>query len=305
MSKPKADATIKHDYHSAYNAIVEPSRYVALSLYYVTHWLPVLGENGHRIVTVLRSQGFLNLKTGDKREGIDIEQAQLAALCGMSLRTLQREFGPISATDARPKNPALHQFVQREFRQERNAAGRIVREHYLYVVKMDEPLIEADKARLQKTLEAREKQNQEPENPVQQPTRQNDTSAVEPKRQNGGSGRQNDAPKRQNDVPTRQNGGSYIESLITLTTENTSLTAALPGFLPSAVSGTEKLGVVPVWANLTEGERQSYRGEADAELSALHPEGEWEKVKHKERLVETRAKTLFTKVVLQAKAQDG
>jgi len=132
-----ADITLREVWESAYNEIVEPDHFTVSTVYYITHWLPKLGGNGHLIVTVLRSLGYYNRKTRTKRDGIDIEQKELAKMCGLGLRTLQREF---------LENQTLARFVQREFETVRDRAGRIIREHYVYRIKMDDPLTDEDQA---------------------------------------------------------------------------------------------------------------------------------------------------------------
>lgn len=210
-----AGITVREVWESAYNEIVEPGHFTVSTLYYIAHWLPKLGGNGHLIVTVLRSLGYYNRKTGDKRDGIDIDQKDLAKLCGLGLRTLQREF---------LENQTLARFVGREFEIVRDRAGRITREHYLYRIKMDDPLTNEDQARFEAMVQG-------PDKPIRQnqPIRQNVASVGEPIRQNVVSARQNDAPIRQNDVSTRQNGACLNKESITLTTLNTLTTAALPG----------------------------------------------------------------------------
>lgn len=74
----------------------------------------------------------------------------------------------------------------------------------------------------------------------------------------------------------------------TKTSQKTTRKAAVPpGDSPSAVCGSES-----AWTQLGASEQQIYRERANTELAAMHSEEEWQKVKHKERLIETRAKNL-------------
>lgn len=249
MSKPPQNVSVRFDYHSAYNEIVNPKHFVSDTLYYVKHWLPKLGGNGHLIVTVLRSYGYYDGAHGKHRDGIDIDQRKLAEECGLSLSTLQREF---------VKNAVLAQFVQREFVVERDRAGRILQEHYIYRVKMDDPLTPADQARFDALIAGSDK-----------PIGQNDLSGRFPMRQNDVSAHQNDTPMRQFDAPARQIDAPYKEDFPTLTTEDTSPTPAAHG---GSASLFQEEGPAPAaesfrpWADLPDGVRRPYMNRAKAEL---------------------------------------
>jgi hypothetical protein len=147
---------VLQDYHSAYNEIVQPEIMVYQSRYYVRRWKPSLGGNGDAIVMALRSLGYYNRETGEKRDGIPIDLPELAKLCGVSVPTLKREFG--SKKDGTPTNASLHLFVQREKNYRRDkVTGQIWREENIYRVKMDDPIHPDDMPRLQEILEARQK----------------------------------------------------------------------------------------------------------------------------------------------------
>jgi len=205
----KPDAAIRPVYKDARNSIIEPTKYVALSKYFVANWLPQMSANGLKILLVLRERGFFNSSTGEKREQIDIEQKEIAALCGMSKRTIQR----VSAED-----PIFAKYVQREFIADRDKFGRILREHYIYRVVMDDVLTPEDESRLEAIKAA-----------VQSPICQNVTSDGEPKRQNGALDGISGAPMRQNGASGRQNVTSYKESLTTPINQKTLKTPAAPG----------------------------------------------------------------------------
>ena len=152
------DIQVIQEYHSAYNEIVQPDVIVYQSRYYVRRWKPLLGGNGDAIVMNLRSLGYYNRETGEKRDGIQIDLPELAKLCGISVATIKREFG--NNEDGTPRNPALHKFVQREksYRKDK-VTGEIWREDNIYRVKMDDPIHEDDLPRLKAILEARQKGN--------------------------------------------------------------------------------------------------------------------------------------------------
>lgn len=249
MSKPQPQSvSVRFDYHSAYNEIVNPKHFVSDTLYYVKNWLPKLGGNGHLIVTVLRSYGYYDGVSGRHRDGIDIDQRKLAEECGLSLSTLQREF---------VKNAVLAQFVQREFVVERDRAGRILQEHYIYRVKMDDPLTPACQARFDAMVAGSDK-----------PIGQNDLSGRSPMRHSDASAHQDDTPMRQFDVPARQIDAPYKEDSPTLTTENTLTTPAAPGdsLLLFQEAEPAPAPAFVAWADLPDGARQPYIERAKAEL---------------------------------------
>ena len=154
MSKPPAKASVLGRIDDPRDEIRRPLSTMALSLYYVDRWLPELGERGHVIVTVLRRMGFYDRRQDVVRGEVEIEQTELAKLCGLKLRTFQREFAEEGGA---PVNPALHRFVQRQFRTYQNTAGHVVRERTIYVVEMKDPIHDADLDRLREIVEAREK----------------------------------------------------------------------------------------------------------------------------------------------------
>jgi len=200
-------ASLAHHYDDPKDAVVAPHKFMALTHYYVDRWLPELGERGHIIVTVLRRMGYLDRERDVERGGIEIEQEELAALCGLKLRTFQREFA--AGDDGRPVNPALHQFVQREQQYHRNGAGRVVREKTVYVVQMRDPLHPSDQVVFQEECARREKNAAKKD---EKRTEQGKTEEGAPRsRQVGGNSdartRQYGGEARQDDARTRQYGG--------------------------------------------------------------------------------------------------
>lgn len=294
------DATVVPGWHSAYNAIVNPKHYVAFTLYYVKNWLPQIGENGHLILTALRSHGFYDPASGTCRDGIDIDQRKLAEECGMSLRTLQREFAA---------NAVLARFVQREFAVVRDSAGRIVREHYLYRVKMDDPLTPEDQARLDALLVGPDKTAGPPASSPEPPIRQNGGSGMEPICHSDASARQNDTPGRHFDAPLRQNGGSYKVDSATLATLATPATAA-PGDSASLFPEEEAgpggaargaAGRPRPWADLPDEERVLWRDRARPQVEAGRGEMDetlWQRIFPK--LWDQRARHLYEDALRRA-----
>ena len=157
MSEP---ATVVHDYHAAYNAITEPDKFVACSRYFVRRWMPALGDNGTRIVLALRSLGYYNRETGERRDGIEIEMQELAAIVGIHVATLKREFGEKKGETGVLHNSALHLFVRKEQQYWRDpVTNRLLRTANIYRVMMDDPIHEEDLPRMNELLAEREKGN--------------------------------------------------------------------------------------------------------------------------------------------------
>jgi hypothetical protein len=218
MKRPRPesipDATVSFTYESAYNQIVQPVSYVSLSQYFVAHWLPDISAAGLKILLRLRAMGYYDPKKGLQRGDIDIDQKELAGLCGLSLSTLKRAFAD---------DTILSSYVQRVFRAERDPrSGRIVREHYLYVVKMDDV----------------------PDCPIAQ----NDLSVARPIGQNDLWAVQNDPPIAHFEPNSVQNDPPLNRSINTL---NTLITSDTPAARPESFASLSEEEKEP-WLALAE-----------------------------------------------------
>jgi hypothetical protein len=275
MTRPRPesipDATVSFTYESAYNQIVQPVSYVSLSQYFVAHWLPDISAAGLKILLRLRAMGYYDPKKGLQRGDIDIDQKELAGLCGLSLSTLKRAFAD---------DTILSSYVQRVFRAERDPrSGRIVREHYLYVVKMDDVLIPADKALLEDMLQGAAKgKEQGPDCPIAQ----NDLSVAGPIGQNDLWAVQNDPPIAHFEPNSVQNDPPLNRSINTL---NTLITSDTPAARPES------------FASLSEEEKEPWLALAELELRENFGLAAWLKTADKARasLRKQRAMTLYQK----------
>ena len=284
MNKPRITSTASAQfvYEDPRAALTRPDHFASLSHYFIANWLPGITPNGLKILVRLRSLGYYQPKTGVQRSAIDIDQTQLAKQCGMGLRTLQRIFAD---------DPVFAKYVQREFQVERDRQQRIIREHYVYMVKMDDVLTPEDEAKIQE-----ESGDKNRERPSLEPIRQNDVSETFPMRQNDVSECQNGGPTRQNGAPTRQNGASNKESLTLLTKENTSLTAtAAPRILTSSLFQKEPdiLGSLPAdqWAALEAEARARVIAETADPVRKLAKDGKaWTSVKPMMRKLLTKSR---------------
>ena len=200
-------------HQSAFNQIVEPGKFVSLTQYFIANWLPQISPNGLRILITLRSMGYFNAKSGEKRGEIDIEQDDLAALVGISEKTVRRAF----ADDA-----VLNKYVRRVFSVQRDRFGRIVKEHYVYVVTMDDVLTPEDQIRFERMVLVPDKGSKMGEDQAGKlPNGQSDRSVGQVDRLVG----QLDRASGQVDPPNGQSVRSYKETP-TLPTENTFPTPA-------------------------------------------------------------------------------
>ena len=276
------DATVTFTYESAYNQLVQPGSYVSLSQYFIAHWMPRISGPGLKILIQLRSMGYYNPKAGVQRGDIDIDQKDLAALCGLSLSTLKRAF---------QDDEMLTQYVQRVFEVRRDPrTGRILKEHYVYVVKMDDALIPADKQRLEEMLQGKDKPSGKPQ---EAPKGQNELSDINPMGQNDLSGVQSEPPIGQNELFTVQNEPPLKEFLNTFTTLNISDTPAAGQVCASLFAGEELPAAKPPvvqWQELAELEQMLWREQARAELVVIHA---GTGITPKPKLIEVRAHNLY------------
>ena len=282
-------------HQSAFNEIVQPGRFVSLTHYFIANWLPKISPNGLKILTTLRSMGFYNSKSGEARGEVDIEQDELAALIEISAKTIQRAFAD---------DQVLNKYVRRVFSVQRDRFGRIVKEHYVYVVTMDDVLTPADQARYERLIEG-------PDKGPGCPKGQSVASADDPKRHFDASDGHCVPPNGHNDASERQSVSPYKESL-TLPTENTALTpAAGPEYSLSLFSGEEKEALpatvaletvtlaapeLPArrqprpWPQLADAEREPHFVQARRELEAIHA---GTGISPKAKLIEVRARNLY------------
>ena len=251
-------------YIDARNAITQPDKMVFLSQYFRRSWMPTLGPLGTAIVIYLRGACYHNRKSGETRDTVQIAQREIAAGCGCSVPTIKREL---------ERNEALRRFVRISPEWERDgASGRVRQLENHYKVAMDDPLTEADEARLQEMVKERVTQEQQgrlgpgagPRKPIRlkeapQPTKTGLTAcskaglaslhdaaldegsdAVNTARSNAVPSRSPRAPAL-GAQPVAQNELLYIESLLKTTKQETLNVRAGINF----VDGEEKVTLQP------------------------------------------------------------
>lgn len=147
MAKPAAsEVQVSPFYYEVKNEIVQPGHFVACSRYFVGKWLPRLGGTGVSLVMYLRSLGYYNPLTGERRNGIRVGLKEMARACGCSERTIQREL---------EKNEALGYFVRVEHCYAQKD-GRPHRLENIYYIAMDDPIAPEDEPRLLQMIAERE-----------------------------------------------------------------------------------------------------------------------------------------------------
>lgn len=143
MSEQAIDIHINPFYHEVKNEIIQPGHFVACSRYFVQRWIPRLGGVGAAMVLYLRSLGYYNPQTGERRDGVQVSLKQIAEACSCSDRTVQRELD---------RNEALQLFVKVEPCYHCTKDGRPQRLENVYRIAMDDPLAPEDNDRIKEML---------------------------------------------------------------------------------------------------------------------------------------------------------
>jgi hypothetical protein len=135
--------TLEPYFWEAYNAIVQPER---RDWYLIRRWARTLGSLGFTLVKVLRSLCYFNPKTGETRNTIELDMDELADYCGVSRRTIIREF---------QTNTPLACFVTKQS-QYMLVGTRAKRQDSRYFVAMDDPIHPEDMAEYERLKQERE-----------------------------------------------------------------------------------------------------------------------------------------------------
>ena len=283
------DLTVSPFYHSAVNAVTRPNQATWCSDYFIDRWMPLLGNEGTRIVLALRRRGYNNRKTGEKREEIKMDRAELSAMVGCSEDTITREMG-INKKSGRPHNPWLHLFVRKfEHKKRDPRTGKLWQELNGYFVAMDDPVHPDDWPLVAAYVREREALTDKGSSPETHFA----SSVDAPETQNATPGAQNAVDAPQNASFKTQNASRYIrESDSELPLETPKTPAARPedslALFPDNPSDSPQ--EPKRWAALTEAERAPFVAQAERELKAIYPEHAGNLNR---RLVDVRAKNLF------------
>lgn len=114
--------------------VIQPERGMFVTMYFFQRWLPLIGHSAFAVILAARSMCYWNPKTGELRDSIETDMAELAARASVSVRTVKDVL-----------NQAL---VKRFF--VRYSVRRVVTQNgvrtagILLQVRMDDPLIPED-----------------------------------------------------------------------------------------------------------------------------------------------------------------
>jgi hypothetical protein len=68
---------------------IQPERGLFLTLYFFEHWLPLVGHSSMAVILAARSMCFWNPKTGELRNRVETDMAEIAAKASVSVRTVK------------------------------------------------------------------------------------------------------------------------------------------------------------------------------------------------------------------------
>jgi hypothetical protein len=80
---------LQRAYGSRRASVVQPERGMFLTMYFFNNWLPLLGHSAFTVILAARSLCFWNPLTGELRNTIDTEMAELAQRAAVSVRTVK------------------------------------------------------------------------------------------------------------------------------------------------------------------------------------------------------------------------
>ncbi len=69
--------------------VIQPERGMFVTLYFFNHWLPLIGHSAFTVILAARSMCYWNPKTGELRNSIDTDMAELAQKASVSVRTVK------------------------------------------------------------------------------------------------------------------------------------------------------------------------------------------------------------------------
>jgi hypothetical protein len=145
MPDPDDDIiALQEAYANAYNELVKPDKVFVATQYFRQRWVPLLGPVLSWVIIALRQHCYWNKSTGEKRDWCLITQEELAAEVGVSVSTLKRLLQQEHA------GKFILDVTQR-YRYDPNLRKQ-VRKKSMYRIRMDDPLVPEDEARLKEIL---------------------------------------------------------------------------------------------------------------------------------------------------------
>lgn len=80
---------LQRAYGSRRAVIIQPERGMFLTLYFFNNWLPLLGHSAAMVILAARSMCYWNPLTGELRNTVETEMAELAHRAAVSVRTVK------------------------------------------------------------------------------------------------------------------------------------------------------------------------------------------------------------------------
>ena len=303
--KPASEIKLSPFYNSAVNSVTQPNKITWTSDYFLDRWMPLLGGEGTRIVLALRRHGYNNRKTGQKREEIKMDLAELAALVGCSVDTLSRQIDGVNPKTGQPYNPWLSHFVKKYNVKRRNRAGQFRQEENGYWVSMDDPIHPGDWHLVEAYILAHEgivAKGIEPEPHFAEPVGRPEPHFAEPEPQNAEADPHFAEPKPQNAERNMESLDSYIpEETLNDAREGAPEVLAPPSFPKKKEPDRKEPDAAPKTSDpwpfdlLPEVDRASWLDRAERELRGNFGAAVWAKTKEKGRAAirERRAANLY------------
>lgn len=135
---------LQEAYANAYNQLVKPDKVFVATQYFRLRWVPLLGPALSWVIIALRQHCYWNKRTGEKRDWCLITYDELAEEVGVSVSTLKRLLQQEHA------DKFVLDVTQR-YRYDPNLQKQ-VRSKSMYRIRMDDPLVPEDEARLKELL---------------------------------------------------------------------------------------------------------------------------------------------------------
>jgi hypothetical protein len=135
---------LQEAYANIYNELVKPDKVFVASQYFRQRWVPLLGPTLAWVIIALRQHCYWNKNTGEKRDWCRVSQEGLAREVGIGITTLKRLLKHEHAGKFILAAASRYRYDPKLRKQ--------VREPCTYRIRMDDPLIPEDEARLKELL---------------------------------------------------------------------------------------------------------------------------------------------------------
>ena len=80
---------LQRAYGSERAKLIQPERGMFVTLYFMFQWLPLIGHSAFAVILAARSMCYWNPKTGELRNKVETEMAELAERAAVSVRTVK------------------------------------------------------------------------------------------------------------------------------------------------------------------------------------------------------------------------